>query len=59
MATVEIPVVAPGRIEDFGRNLLTKSYVFALGAERAGEVVRRELERLAAEHPSGSSRSPS
>ena len=53
VATVEIPWSRRVGLEDFGRNLLTKSYVFALGPERAGEVVRHELDRLATEHPSG------
>jgi SAM-dependent methyltransferase len=53
VATVEIPWSRQVGLEQLGRNLLTKSYVFALGTDRAGDVVRHELDRLAEEHPSG------
>lgn len=52
VATVEVPWSRTISLADFGRNLMTKSYVFALG-DRAREVVAAELEALAAEHPSG------
>jgi hypothetical protein len=38
---------------DYGRNLITKSYVFALGPERAAAVVDAELAELGRVHPSG------
>ena len=37
---------------DFGRNIMTKSYVFALG-DRAADVVAAEVDELAKEHPDG------
>jgi hypothetical protein len=37
---------------DFGRNLMTKSYVFALG-DRAAGVVADEVAVLEREHPEG------
>lgn len=52
VATVEIPWSRRMSVADFGRNLMTKSYVFALGA-RAGQVVGEEVARLGREHPDG------
>ena len=53
VATVEIPWSRQVAMDDYGRNLLTKSYVFALGPERAAEVVEAELAELRRVHPSG------
>lgn len=52
VATVEIPWRRSISLEDFGRALLTVSYVFALG-DRAREVVDAELAVLADLHPEG------
>ncbi len=52
VATVEIPWSRRMSVADFGRNILTKSYVFGLG-DRAVEVVAAEVERLLREHPDG------
>ena len=52
VATVEIPWSRQLRVADFGRNLATKSYAFALG-ERAAHVVATEVAALTAEHPDG------
>ena len=53
VAVVEIPWSRRISLDDFGRNLATKSYVFALGEARAREVVDTELALLAGEHPGG------
>lgn len=53
VATVEIPWTRRVTLVDYGRNLGTQSYVFALGPERAAELVAAELAELAAVHPSG------
>jgi SAM-dependent methyltransferase len=53
VASVEIPWSRRLSLQDWGRTMMTKSYVFALGQARAAEVVDRELELLAVEHPSG------
>ena len=52
VAVVEIPWRRRISLGDFGRALLTVSYVFALG-ERAREVVDAELAQLADLHPDG------
>ena len=52
VAVVEIPWRRRISLEDFGRALLTVSYVFALG-DRAREVVDEELAQLADLHPGG------
>jgi len=52
VATVEIPWSRRMSVTDFGRNLVTKSYVFELG-DRAAQVVADEVEALTAEHPDG------
>jgi SAM-dependent methyltransferase len=52
VATAEIPWSRRISLADFGRNIATKSYVFALG-DRAAEVVDAELVELAREHSSG------
>jgi SAM-dependent methyltransferase len=52
VATVEIPWSRRMSVADFGRNIMTKSYVFGLG-DRAVEVVAAELEQLLTEHPEG------
>ena len=54
VATVEIPWSRRLTLPDFARNLATKSYVFALGAERAAAVVAAELAELERVHPAGS-----
>lgn len=53
VATVEIPWSRQLSLADFGRNLMTKSYVFSLGRERAEQVVAAELAELERVHPSG------
>ena len=53
VATVEIPWSRTMSLADYGRNMMTKSYVFGLGPDRAREVVAAELAELAREHPSG------
>ena len=53
VATVEIPWSRRLTLADYGRNLHTRSYVFALGAARAAEVVDAELAELARVHRSG------
>lgn len=53
VATVEIPWSRRLTLADYGRNLQTRSYVFALGAARAVEVVDAELAQLARVHRSG------
>jgi hypothetical protein len=52
VATVEIPWSRRMSVADFGRNLVTKSYVFELG-DRAAQVVADEVDALTAEHPDG------
>jgi SAM-dependent methyltransferase len=52
VAVVEIPWRRRISLVDFGRALLTVSYVFALG-DRAREVVDAELAELADLHPEG------
>jgi SAM-dependent methyltransferase len=52
VATVEIPWTRRVSPVDFGRNIMTKSYVFALG-DRAADVVAAEVEELGREHPDG------
>ena len=52
VATVDIPWRRRMSLADFGRNIATKSYVFALG-DRAAEVVAAELTELEREHPDG------
>lgn len=52
VATVEIPWSRRLSLTDFARNVMTKSYVFALG-DRAADVVADELSRLEREHPDG------
>jgi SAM-dependent methyltransferase len=52
VATVEIPWSRRISVDDFGRNIATKSYVFGLG-DRAAEVVAAEVESLGREHPDG------
>jgi SAM-dependent methyltransferase len=52
VATVEIPWSRRMSVADFGRNIMTKSYVFGLG-DRAVEVVAAEVEQLLREHPDG------
>lgn len=58
VATVEIPWSRRVTLVDFGRNLMTQSYVFALGEPRAREVVEAELAELADVHPSGALEEP-
>jgi SAM-dependent methyltransferase len=53
VATVEIPWTRRQTLDDYGRNLGTRSYVFALGPERSAEVVEAELAELRRVHPSG------
>jgi len=53
VATVEIPWSRQVTMADYGRNLMTKSYVFALGPAGAAEVVEAELAELGPMHPSG------
>ena len=50
VATVEIPWSRQLSIADLGRNLMTKSYVFALGPEDAATVVTDELAELRRVH---------
>ena len=52
VATVEVPWSRRISVVGFGRNLMTKSYVFALG-EAARGVVAAEVADLAREHPDG------
>ncbi len=52
VATVEVPWTRRMSLVDFGRNIMTKSYVFALG-DRAADVVAAEVDELAKEHPDG------
>ncbi len=52
VATVEVPWSRRMSLVDFGRNVMTKSYVFALG-DRAADVVAAEVDELAKEHPDG------
>lgn len=52
VAVVEIPWSRRMSLADFGRNLMTKSYVFRLG-DRAAAVVDAEVCMLATEHPEG------
>ena len=52
VATVDIPWRRRMTLADFGRNIATKSYVFALG-DRAAGVVAAELAELEREHPQG------
>ena len=52
VATVEIPWSRRMSVVDFGRNIMTKSYVFGLG-DRAADVVATEVEQLGREHPDG------
>ena len=58
VAVVEIPWSRRITVADFARNLMTKSYVFGLGAERAAEVVAAEVAELDRAHPSGSLEEP-
>ena len=53
VATVEIPWSRRVGLEELGRNMLTKSYVFAVGPHRAAAVVDAELAELGRVHPSG------
>ena len=53
VATVEIPWSRRLSLPDFGRDLGTRSYVFALGPDRATAVVAAELAELERVHPSG------
>lgn len=53
VATVEIPWSRQLSMADYGRNLMTKSYVFAQGPEGAAAVVAAELAELARVHASG------
>jgi SAM-dependent methyltransferase len=53
VATVEIPWSRRVGLEALGRTMLTKSYVFALGPDRAAAVVDAELAELRRVHPSG------
>ena len=53
VATVSIPWTRRIPVEDYGRALGTVSYVFALGEERAAEVVAAEVAELARAHPDG------
>ena len=53
VATVEIPWSRQVSLADFGRNLTTKSYVFALGREGAAAVVEAELAELRRVHGAG------
>ena len=53
VATVEIPWLRRLALADYGRDLATQSYVFALGPERSTEVVEAELAELRRVHPSG------
>jgi hypothetical protein len=39
-------------VVDFGRNIMTKSYVFGMG-DRAPDVVAAEVDELTMEHPGG------
>lgn len=52
VAVVEIPWSRRMSLTDFGRNVMTKSYVFALG-DRAPDVMADEVSRLEREHPGG------
>ena len=52
VATVEIPWSRRLSVADFGRNIMTKSYVFGLG-DRAVELVAAEVDQLLREHPEG------
>jgi SAM-dependent methyltransferase len=52
VATVEIPWSRRMSVVDFGRNIMTKSYVFGLG-DRAPDVVAAEVDELSKEHPDG------
>jgi SAM-dependent methyltransferase len=52
VATVEIPWSRRLSVVDFGRNMMTKSYVFGLG-DQAPDVVAAEVDELAREHPDG------
>jgi SAM-dependent methyltransferase len=52
VATVEIPWSRRMSVVDFGRNIMTKSYVFGLG-DRAPDVVAAEVDELTREHPGG------
>lgn len=53
VARVEVPWTRRIQLADYGRALHTQSYVFALGPDRAREVVDTELELLGREHPGG------
>lgn len=53
VASVEIPWTRRLVLADYGRDLATQSYVFALGPERSAEVVEAELAELGRVHPSG------
>ena len=53
VATVDIPWRRRMSLADFGRNIATKSYVFAHSPDRAREIVDAELCALAVEHPDG------
>lgn len=52
VATVRIPWSRTLTLADYGRSLMTRSYVFALG-ERAAGVVATELADLQRDHPAG------
>ena len=52
VATVEIPWSRRMSVVDFGRNIMTKSYVFGMG-DRAPDVVAAEVDELTREHPDG------
>ena len=53
VAAVDIPWSRRITVADFGRNLLTKSYVFSLGSGRAHAVVDAEVAELERLHPAG------
>lgn len=53
VGTVQIPWSRRLSIADFGRNILTKSYVFAL-PDHGVAVVADEVARLESQHPDGS-----
>ena len=52
VAVVEIPWSRRISVDDFGRNITTKSYLFAL-PDHGVAIVAAEVERLHAEHPDG------
>ena len=50
VATVEIPWSRRMSVVDFGRNIMTKSYVFGMG-DRAPDVVAAEVDELTSGAP--------